>query len=273
MVGKGMNDQKQTPSYGGLITAERRRRIYDLALRNGSVSVVELSSILGVAENTIRNDLGALQRDGKLVRSHGGATLKEEGMPAPPYAQIRDQHIVEKSWIGSAAVQFLPDTGSVYINAGSTTYQLALNMRERHPVEAATNSPEIAICLANKAIVVDLIGGRMVKESLETDGALSHDVLEKLYWDVVFYGITAVDFEHGITSVSLPIAELEAKVAQHGSKVVGLCDSSKFGRFARVKVGPISLLDVLVTDANVKPAVVDALRAEGIDVVIAGSKA
>jgi len=264
-----MSDQKKTPGSGGLITAERRRRVYELALRNGSVSVGELSSALGVAENTIRNDLGALQREGKLVRSHGGAILKEEGMPAPPYAQIRDQHLMEKSWIGLAALQFLPDTGSVYINAGSTTYQLALNIRERHPIEAATNSPEIAICLANKAVSVDLIGGRMVKESLESDGSLSHDVLEKLYWDVVFYGVTAIDFEHGITSVSLPIAELEAKVAKHGSKVVGLCDSSKFGRFARAHVGPINLLDILVTDVNVKPAVVETLKAEGIEVVIA----
>lgn len=77
----------------------------------------------------------------------------------------------------------------------------------------------------------------MVRESLETDGTFACDLLERLYWDVVFYGVTALDFEHGVTSVSLPIAELEAKVAQHGSKVFGLCDSSKLGRFARARVG------------------------------------
>jgi DeoR/GlpR family transcriptional regulator of sugar metabolism len=226
--------------------------------------------MLGVAENTVRNDLDALQREGKLVRSHGGAMLKEEGLPAPPYSQVRDQHQLEKSWIGLAAAHFLPDTGSVFINAGSTTYQLALNIRE-HQIDVATNSPEIAVYLTgSRSVPVDLIGGRMLKESMETDGAWSCDYLDRLYWDVVFYGVTAIDSEHGITSVSLAIAEFETKVAQHGSKVVGLCDSSKFGRFARAQVGPVGLLDVLVTDINVKPAVVEMLRAEGIEVVVAG---
>lgn len=266
-----MRNTNRTTGGGGLITAERRRYIYELTLKSGSCSVADLSSMLGVAENTIRNDLDALQREGKLVRSHGGAILKEEGLPAPPYAQIRDQHLLEKSWIGMAAAGFLPDAGSAFINAGSTTYQLALNIPDRHRVEVTTNSPEIALYLStNKSMTVDLIGGRMVKESLETDGALSHAYLDRLYWDVVFYGMTAVDFEHGITSVSLPIAELESKVARHGSKVIGLCDSSKFGRFARAQVGPVTLLDVLVTDMNVKPAVVEMLKSEGIEVVVAG---
>ncbi len=255
---------------GSLIAAERRRRIYDLALRRGAVSVSELAAALRVAENTIRNDLDALEREGKLQRSHGGAVLKDQGRPAPPYQEMRVSHLVEKSWIGQAAARFLPDTGSVFINSGSTAYQLALNIREGMGFQVTTNSPEIAILIAsNTSVPVDLLGGRMLRDSLETDGSLSEDPLESLYWDVVFYGMTAIDAEHGITSTSLQAAKLDRRILSHGRRVVGLCDSSKFGLYASVKVGPLTLLDVMVTDSKARPEHIQMLQDAGIEVVVA----
>ncbi|BCW98306.1 MAG: DeoR family transcriptional regulator [Armatimonadota bacterium] len=255
---------------GALIAAERRRRIYDLALRRGAVSVSELAAALRVAENTIRNDLDALEREGKLQRSHGGAVLKDQGRPAPPYQEMRVSHLVEKSWIGQAAARFLPDTGSVFINSGSTACQLALNIREGMGFQVTTNSPEIAVLIAsNTSVPVDLLGGRILRDSLETDGSLSEDPLESLYWDVVFYGMTAIDAEHGITSTSLQAAKLDRRILSHGRRVVGLCDSSKFGLYASAKVGPLTLLDVLVTDSKARPEHIHMLQDAGIEVVVA----
>jgi len=255
----------------GIIAARRRQFIYELALEHGSVSVADLSAKLGVAENTIRNDLTHLHRDGKLVRSYGGAVLREEGIPAPPYSQVKDKHMIEKSWIGKAAAALLPDRSSVFVNAGSTAYQLALNIRDKSQISVTTNSPEIALLLSsNRAISVDLIGGKMSSDSLETDGSLSRDYIDMLYWDIVFYGISAIDLEHGITSINLPVALFESTVVKKGRKIIGLCDSSKFGTFAHAGVGPIGMLDVLVTDDNVKPSTIERLEREGIKVVIAG---
>jgi DeoR/GlpR family transcriptional regulator of sugar metabolism len=234
------------------------------------VSVSELAAALRVAENTIRNDLDALEREGKLQRSHGGAVLKDQGRPAPPYQEMRVSHLVEKSWIGQAAARFLPDTGSVFINSGSTAYQLALNIREGMGFQVTTNSPEIAVLVAsNTSVPVDLLGGRMLRDSLETDGSLSEDPLESLYWDVVFYGMTAIDAEHGITSTSLQAAKLDRRVLSHGRRVVGLCDSSKFGLYASAKVGPLTLVDVMVTDSKARPEHIQMLQDAGIEVVVA----
>ncbi len=255
---------------GALIAAERRRRIYDIALRRGSVSVSELAAALRVAENTIRNDLDALEREGKLQRSHGGAVLREQGRPAPPYREMRVSHLVEKSWIGQAATRFLPESGTVFINAGSTTYQLALNIREGMQISITTNSPEIGMLIAsNTTVPVDLLGGRVLRDSLETDGTLSDDPLESLFWDVVFYGMTAIDSDHGITSASLQSARLDRRILSHGRRVVGLCDSSKFGLYATAKVGPLTLLDVMVTDSGIRPEHVRMLQDAGIEVVVA----
>ncbi len=249
---------------------ERRRRILDLALRDGSVSVSDLAVLLGVAQNTVRADLDALQREGKLRRSHGGAVLNGTGRPTPPYAQMRATHLEEKSWIGAAAARLLPSSGCVFINAGSTTLQLAAAMTGEHQIAITTNSPELALlvsCLPT--VTVELLGGRVIRESQETDGSLSDDAIDSLFWDVAFYGMTALDEQHGITSASRAPAMLDRRILAHARKVVGLCDSSKLGLHANALVGPVEMLDVLVTDVNAGPQHLRMLREHGVEVVLA----
>jgi DeoR/GlpR family transcriptional regulator of sugar metabolism len=60
-----------------MLAAERRREIYNWALKHGAVNVNTLAKMFGVGQNTIRRDLDILHREGKLIRSHGGAIIKD----------------------------------------------------------------------------------------------------------------------------------------------------------------------------------------------------
>ena len=252
-----------------MISAERRKRIYELALQRGSVSVSELAHELDAAENTIRADLDAMDKEGKLVRSRGGAVLKESGQPALPYSQIRDANMQQKALIAAAAVQFLPESGPVFINAGTTTYQLCLRFSELHKFDLTTNSPEIALYATGRGLDVSLVGGKLIAESMETDGSLDIEMLESVYWDAAFIGLTAIDIEHGITSINIPCSQMEAAVMRNSRLVVGLCDSSKLGRFARARAGDITMLNVLITDSGADPEMIKSIREMGVEVIVA----
>ncbi len=65
--------ESRTPPPFGL---SRRERIMDELRRVGSVRVADLAREFGVAELTIRRDIGALADRGLLTRVHGGATLR-----------------------------------------------------------------------------------------------------------------------------------------------------------------------------------------------------
>jgi DeoR/GlpR family transcriptional regulator of sugar metabolism len=260
------------PAPNSPIAAERRRRIYDLVLQNSFVTVTDLARGLGVVENTIRRDLDFLHREGLIVRSHGGATAREQGTPAPPYAQTRATNMLQKSVIGQAASSYLPAEGAVFINAGTTTFQLAIRIPRETRLHIMTNSPETAIYLvSNTEAQVDICGGRLIPESFETDGSTAGDILDNLHWDVSFMGLTAIDPTHGITSINLDVATLERKVMENSLKVVALCDSSKFGRIAHAKSGPVSLVHTLITDNGAKLADVRKLESKGVRIVVAES--
>lgn len=264
-----MNNPQSGPNT--MIAAERRRKIYTWVLENGSVNVAWLSEALGVGANTIRHDLDVLQEEGKLVRSHGGAVLKEARMQRESYAKVRDTNIQEKAWIGEAALRYLPDEGSVFISDGTTTLQLASRLPQNTKLQVITASPQVALQVAaNTTATVDLLGGRIRPDSFATDTSLSEEALDMLYWDVTFMGLWAIDLDRGLTSIDRASALYERKLVNHGNKVVVMCDSSKFGKFSYAMLGPVGMIDVIITDNRISPETVEALTSMGVEVVIAG---
>jgi len=264
-----MNNRR--PTSNGLIAAERRRQIHNRALESGSVSVSELADMLGVGPETIRRDLDELDRQGKLIRSHGGAIAKQQDMARLPYSQVRGERLPEKGWIGRAALDYLPATGKVFFGAGSTVHQLALLVPQSYSAHVVTPSPEMGLYLATaKQVRVGLLGGDIRFDTLATDGGLSDEASDMLLFDVALVGVAGIDLRHGITAIDRPAALFERKIIEHSSKVVGLCDSSKIGRSSYAKVGPIDLLNVLITDHGADQDIVQEIKDRGVEVVVVG---
>jgi len=256
---------------GNMVAAERRRRIVDLVSQRGSATVGELADALEVACNTVRGDLDKLHAEGGLLRVHGGAARRSPATPRPPYSQTRGLHMVEKAAIGAAALRFLPDSDSLFIGPGSTTYQFAIRLPEGRRLLIVTSGLDIAsYLLTNNAVSLAILGGYLSADSFGTDASLSEKALDELYWNVTFMGASAIDLGCGMTTVDLNSARLERRIIERGRKLVVLCDSSKLGSFAQACVGPVSLIDVLVTDSGADPGFVKGLADQGVEVVVAG---
>ncbi len=254
-----------------IVATERRRRIYSWAAQYGSVKVNQVSEALGVGENTIRNDLDALQNEGKLVRVHGGAVLKDSAVLRRPYAETRATRMAEKSLIGAAALALVPDSGTVFLGSGSTMYQLVTRFPRSKSLHVVTNSLENALSLAADGVVsVDFLGGSIRADALESDCTLSEEALLDLHWDVAFMGAHAVDVARGITTDDRVTARWEKTVIEHGRQVILLCDSSKLGQYSYAQTGPVSMIDVLVTDSGADAELVRCFEKEGVRVVVAG---
>lgn len=67
----------QTPA---LLAAERRAHVMATLERDGAVRVAQLMDELGVAPVTLRRDLAQMEREGLLVRVHGGAVPAASGL-------------------------------------------------------------------------------------------------------------------------------------------------------------------------------------------------
>ena len=109
-----------------MLTQDRRQKILDLVLQNGSASVTELSKEFDTSESTIRRDLVALSNLGKLNKVHGGATVLSQ-----QFVNNEDnneekflKNIDEKALIAKYAAEQVNDEDFVFLDAGSTSYLL-----------------------------------------------------------------------------------------------------------------------------------------------------
>jgi DeoR/GlpR family transcriptional regulator of sugar metabolism len=253
-----------------LLAAERRRLIVAYVRRHGAASVAKLAQWLEVAPNTVRRDLALLDSQGKLTRSHGGAVAKETPYARLPYTAVSHEHATQKALIAEAALPLLPDHGSVFLADGSTVQAFATRIPPGAGIHVVTNSVKIAVRLAMETTVsVEILGGKVRPELLATDCSLATHVLEMLFWDIAFIGAAAIDVSFGITERDAIEAERQRKFINRATRVVALCDSSKIGKCSYALVGPVSLLDTVVTDSDASPDDIQALRSAGVEVIIA----
>lgn len=265
MEGNGHSDG------GRRIAAARRRRILTIVERQGAASVAQLSDLLGVAPNTIRRDLDILASDGRLTRSHGGAVSNEPPLTRLPYTVTSRAHSEQKEWIAQAALELLPSQGSVFLADGTTVQAFAMRIPGTARLHVVTNSLKIAIrFMTETEASVELLGGRVRPELLATDCSLAAEALEMLYWDIAFVGAAALDVKAGITERDAVEAMRQRKFIDRATRVVALCDSSKIGRCSYARVGPLTLLDTIVTDIGISEEDLQAIRDTGVNVLVAG---
>ncbi|MGC4932708.1 DeoR/GlpR family DNA-binding transcription regulator [Gordonia sp. DT30] len=252
---------------------ERQQAIAELVRSNGRASVNALADRFEVTSETVRRDLAGLERAGHLQRVHGGAV--RPGLIAIVDEQGIDEreatHIDQKAAIGRAAIRFLPgDGGSVALDAGTTTYQAALNLPADRRLSVVTSSLPLATLLCgHAAVTLHLAGGRVRRLTQAAVGAETVARLEQFRVSVAFIGTNGISEGAGLSTPDPDEAAVKSALVHSAQRVVVLADSSKMNREDFAGFAALDDVDVLITDAGIDPAFSAVLSARGIEVVIA----
>lgn len=214
-----------------MTTYERRQSVMDLLRKQPGLRVPEIAQVLGVSEGTVRNDLNALEEDQHLIRVHGGAVLKDARNSTSSVFGIRHQaHTKEKDLIGWMAAKLINDGDSILLDASTTAYYLALNLKERNRLRVVTNGIELARLLAqNTSNTVILIGGVVNPEGSSVTGLLSEQIIAELRIQKAFVSCSGFSIESGMTEVHIEEAQLKRRAIESARQVFALVDSSKLG--------------------------------------------
>ena len=251
---------------------ERQRAILGRVARDGKVSVEQLVEELGVTAPTIRTDLAALETRRLLRRTHGGAIAPETTLYEPPYAERERARQGEKARIGTAAAARVQDHETVLLDAGTTTYEIAVRLKERVGLTVVTNSLEAAWELMDAPpghLDVVVVGGAVHARRRATLGPLAADFLGSIQVDRAFIGINGAHETAGWTVVDFDAAQVKRAMMAQAREIVVVADASKLGAAAFARVAPLSAAHVLVTDTAPDSPLADALSAAGVEVVVA----
>jgi len=255
---------------------ERQQAIASLVIAKGRASVTELVQAYDVTTETVRRDLGVLDRAGVLRRVHGGAVparaLRVVESGVGEREATRADH---KDAIGIAAAEFVPiHGGTVLLDAGTTTGRVAAHLPTDRELVVVTNSVPIAARLAGMpSVTLQVLGGRVRGLTQAAVGEQVLRVLDTLRVDIAFIGTNGISIRHGLSTPDVDEAAAKRAMVRAANYVVVVTDSSKVGHEDMVSFAPITSVDTLITDSEIAEADREEYLSQGVEVICTGRSA
>lgn len=255
---------------------DRKGYILQRLKAQSAVTVAELSEALSLSEVTVRKLLDAMEREGLLRRTWGGAVSAMGSRGESPYEEKIVRHLAEKQAIARVANGLINDGDAIYLDSGTTTLQLAQLLAEgdkRH-VLVCTNAVNIAMAFHRaQDIEVVLIGGTFHQDILASGGGMARDMIGRLFFDKGFLSGSFFSPEQGFTTPNMQEAEVKRAVLASAKEVYALGDFSKYGNASLAQVATCAEIGALITDWHVSDAAVAALEAAGLRIIRASAEA
>lgn len=256
-----------------LFLEERRRTILDNLKRYGRVSVKELSEKLSVSAVTIRQDLRALEEEGLLERTYGGAMLRTF-VPAAPEVAFdvrRESFQAEKDVMGKAAASLVQDNFGVALDASTTAFAITPFLKTFDNLTVVTNSLMIAQAFTDSPrINVILPGGKLRRDSASLVG--NPDSLPDINLNIGFFSARGLSLEAGLTDISPEQAEIKRAMIARCIHVIALIDSSKWGLISPYTYALAQDMTRIITTDRAPADMIAGFRTAGVSVDVVPSQ-
>ena len=131
------------------------------------------------------------------------------------------------------------------------------------PLRIFTNGLAVAQELLDvPGLEVTLLGGQLRSENASTVGPQAEAMLESLWFDQLFLGVSAIGPDGAIYSVDSAEANLNKRMLTRAAQRFLLANSTKFGTMATYRVGPLTEARI-VTDDGIQPEVAEPAHRHG----------
>lgn len=222
-----------------------------LRTKNDFVSVKQLAEALFASESSIRRDLKAMEQQGMIKRSYGGAALQTSTSRIITFNHRTQQNIAAKREIAAKAAALIPDGSIVFLDQSSTCFYLANEIIDRSDLTVVTNNTEIMILLSNSKMKVISSGGYLSDENRNClIGGDAQRTFADINADILFFSVKAISWDGTVTDSAREEVIIRNTMLRNAGKKILLCDSTKFGHSASYKQCELKDVDCLISEGS-----------------------
>lgn len=229
------------------------------------VTVRTLASNMAVSEATVRRDLKSLADDQKLNLVHGGAMLPSEGYFS--FTAKRERHQSAKRIIGELAADLIHDGEQVFLDSGTTIFEMAEPLATKRGLSIIVNSARLAVELKAPAMNLIILGGQYRPDRMDTIGPIATSTLDQLRGYVAFIGADGLSMSFGVSAADIESAHLYRLAIRGARETVLLVDHSKFESASLFKIVDWEPIRRLVTDQRPSDEWMMFLEERNIEVI------
>jgi DeoR/GlpR family transcriptional regulator of sugar metabolism len=232
----------------------RRENILSLLAEKGAASVRSLAKTLRVSEMTIRRDLDAVEREGRLIRTHGGAMLSRPSVVEFAFQEKSQTHLDRKRVIARQASKFVSSGMSVSIDTGTTTLEVAKALTGKKRLKVLTPSLAVASALyAFDGIELVLLGGIARKGSPDLQGEITEANIARFRVHLAVLGADAI-LPEGLYTTDAAVSRVSRAMIAGARQRLVVADSSKLSQLAFVKFADWADISIFITDSKAPAA-------------------
>lgn len=245
----------------------RRQRILEVLRRDGQVRVSLLSELLGATPVTIRSDLDALERDGYLERTQGGAIQTMKNYYNLDFQRRKQEHMDCKKAIAAAAADMVHDGDTLLINSGTTTYFTAVELKKHKNLNVVTNSISVAVELGGvPTFRVILLGGEINAQYSFTYGEDAKEQLARFKAGWAILSVDGVCPGTGLTTYHAEESVIDRLMMERAERAMIVADSTKLGYESFSRISALDGVTCWITDDRADRSLTGRVAEAGVDV-------
>lgn len=244
-----------------------------LLQEDGSAKVLDLARLFKVTEVTIRQDLEKMEKDGLILREHGGAYLKDIKHQVASFSLMHQDHLDKKELIAAKCLEFIESGDTIILDSGSTTTEVAKKLKGMKSLTVITNALNIALMLgAEPGIEVIVTGGEFKPPTLSLTGQKAADFFKGLNVQKLFLATAGISLKSGLTYPSISDLVVKRAMIEAAETRYLVADSTKIGKTALASLGALSLIDYIITDPGIEEKHKQVFYDNEIELIIANEK-
>ncbi len=230
----------------------RRQHIVELLSGCDWLTTDALAQTLAVSKETIRRDLNGLQQQGKILRQHGRARLIQPDSRdgGEPFGARLKSHYADKADIARHALDWISEGMTLALDASSTCFHLA---RQLPDIELTVFTNSLPIChemARRERITLICSGGTLDRKYRCYVNPALVTQLKGLEIDLFIFSCEGVDEEGTMWDPVEHNAAFKTQLLGRASQSLLLIDKSKLQRSSDVKIGLVSQVTQVITDAH-----------------------
>jgi DeoR family transcriptional regulator, fructose operon transcriptional repressor len=247
---------------------ERQKKIIELLMIKKVLKITELTEQLGVSVDTLRRDLNLLTKQGKIEKIYGGVKIVESKFGESTIDERMISHLIEKEAIAQRCSDFINEGDCIYIDSGSTTYQIAKYIKNKKNLTVVTNSIPVVNELLNSDVELVIIGGKVRKNE---KSVVTYEYLfnfSELNIVKAFICASGITIEKGISDYNLEEAITRKKMIELSKEIFVAADSTKFGKDVTIGIASLDKINYIITDHHLKSNFINQLKKTSTNLII-----
>lgn len=221
-----------------MLMEKRYEIILDLLKEHQTITIKDITDATAVSETTIRRDLTDLEKQNKLERIHGGATLTTRKLREFSIQEKSAKNNQDKKNIAEIAASFVQTGDCIYLDAGTTTLQLIPFLKDKEVV-VVTNGLTHTEHLIEHGIKAYLTGGMIKAKTRALIGPQVIQSIQGYRFDSCFLGVNGFHEKAGYTTPDPEEATIKQVAQQHAVKTYVLADRSKYNMVSFAKISDL----------------------------------